>query len=169
MNDNFNELAKKATNARLKQRYLALAHFQDNRSRSDIAIFLKVSRTSVNKWVSQYLKYGIDGLVAKKQSGRPQKLSKNQQQKLSEYIKQGEQSQQGGRLTGSDIQHYILAEFNVEYHLATIYRLLERLGFSWITSRSRHPKQSDETQDSFKKIQNKNDPQHSDANFAGSR
>lgn len=152
MNDNFDELAKKETNASLKQRYLALAHFQDNRSRSDIAVFLKVSRTSVNKWVSQYLKSGIDGLVAKKQNGRPPKLSKSQQKQLSAYIKQKEQSQLGGRLTGIDIQHYILSEFNVEYHLSTVYRLLARLDFSWITSRSRHPKQSEEAQESFKKI-----------------
>ncbi|WP_082798331.1 winged helix-turn-helix domain-containing protein [Vibrio cidicii] len=28
------------------------------------------------------------------------------------------------------------------------------MGFSWITSRSKHPKQSQEAQDDFKKIQN---------------
>nr|WP_155759590.1 winged helix-turn-helix domain-containing protein [Vibrio natriegens] len=32
------------------------------------------------------------------------------------------------------------------------------MGFSWITSRSKHPKQSKQTQDDFKKIQNRNDP-----------
>ncbi|WP_435277206.1 helix-turn-helix domain-containing protein [Psychrobium sp. nBUS_13] len=39
-----------------------------------------------------------------------------------------------------------------------MYRLLHQLGFSWITSRSRHPKQSDEVQETFKKIRNGNDP-----------
>ncbi|WP_102458604.1 winged helix-turn-helix domain-containing protein [Vibrio splendidus] len=32
------------------------------------------------------------------------------------------------------------------------------MGFSWITSRSKHPKQSQQVQDDFKKIQNRNDP-----------
>ncbi|WP_413251636.1 winged helix-turn-helix domain-containing protein, partial [Vibrio natriegens] len=29
--------------------------------------------------------------------------------------------------------------------------LLDHMGFSWITSRSKHPKQSKQTQDDFKK------------------
>ncbi|WP_425610157.1 hypothetical protein [Vibrio splendidus] len=29
---------------------------------------------------------------------------------------------------------------------------------SWITTRSKHPKQSEEAQESFKKIPNRNDP-----------
>jgi len=37
--------------------------------------------------------------------------------------------------------------------------LLHALNFSWITSRSRHPKQSQEIQDDFKKIQNDIDQQ----------
>jgi hypothetical protein len=32
------------------------------------------------------------------------------------------------------------------------------MGFSWITSRSKHPRQSQQIQDDFKKIQNWNDP-----------
>ncbi|WP_424141072.1 helix-turn-helix domain-containing protein, partial [Psychromonas aquatilis] len=42
----------------MKMRLLALAHFQDGHSRTQIAQFLKVSRTSVNKWVSIYLSEG---------------------------------------------------------------------------------------------------------------
>ncbi|EOK5605081.1 hypothetical protein ACM6UC_000979 [Vibrio parahaemolyticus] len=32
------------------------------------------------------------------------------------------------------------------------------MGFSWITSRSKHRKQSQKIQDDFKKIPNRNDP-----------
>ncbi|MXQ71735.1 helix-turn-helix domain-containing protein, partial [Aeromonas caviae] len=40
----------------------SLAHFQEGHSRTDIARFLKVSRTSVNKWVSNFLLHGVAGL-----------------------------------------------------------------------------------------------------------
>jgi transposase len=55
------------------------------------------------------------------------------------------------------VGNYIQDEFSVEYKLKNIYRLLHQLKFSWITSRSWHPKQSKAVQETFKKIQNKND------------
>ena len=113
----FLALAKAETNARKRMRFLALAHFQEGHSRTDIARFLKVSRTSVNKWVSNFL-----------------------------------------RLQGTDIQTYIEREFCVAYELSNVYRLLRELGFSWITSRSRHPKQDGQVQEAFKKLPAGNDP-----------
>ncbi|MBB1368777.1 winged helix-turn-helix domain-containing protein [Pseudoalteromonas sp. SR44-5] len=54
---------------------------------------------------------------------------------------------------GEDIAQYIYEQFNVRYHTDHIYKLLKKLGFSWITSRSKHPKQSEESQEAFKKVQ----------------
>ncbi|MEL0630765.1 helix-turn-helix domain-containing protein, partial [Psychromonas aquatilis] len=54
----FKVLARQQTSLQMKMRLLALAHFQDGHSRTQIAQFLKVSRTSVNKWVSIYLSEG---------------------------------------------------------------------------------------------------------------
>ena len=56
----FNPLAKTHESVRMRLRFLALAHFQEGHSRTAISQFLKVSRTSVNKWISQYHQYGID-------------------------------------------------------------------------------------------------------------
>ncbi|WP_169719646.1 helix-turn-helix domain-containing protein, partial [Psychromonas aquimarina] len=39
-------------------------------------------------------------------------------------------------MTGLDIQAYIQEEFGFHYHLSSVYKLLHKLGFSWITSRS---------------------------------
>ena len=39
------------------------------------------------------------------------------------------------------------------YELSNVYRLLRELGFSWITSRSRHPKQDGQVQEAFKNFQ----------------
>ncbi|MEC6884284.1 winged helix-turn-helix domain-containing protein [Photobacterium piscicola] len=40
----------------------------------------------------------------------------------------------------TDIHAYILKEFDKNYHPDSIYYLLKRAGFSWITSRSKHSK-----------------------------
>ncbi|PAJ73789.1 hypothetical protein CJF42_13745 [Pseudoalteromonas sp. NBT06-2] len=43
--------------------------------------------------------------------------------------------------------------FNINYHPNVIYKLLKSMGFNWITTRSRHPKQSVEVQETFKKFE----------------
>jgi len=150
-NHDFKALAKGQKNVRMKLRFLALAHYQEGHSRYAIAKFLKVSRTSVTKWISQYNKQGLDGLIDKKTTGRPHRLSEQQRHQLSNYISEQAKSEKGGRLVGADIQAYVLKEFGIKYHLSQIYKILKNLGFSWITSRSKHPKQSPEAQEDFKK------------------
>lgn len=147
----FHKLANAETNARMQLRLKALAHFQDGKSKTDIAQFLKVSRTSVTTWINDYLKYGLDGLIEHPRSGRPSQLSKVQLQQLTDYIGEHAKRTTGGRLNGVKVQAYIATHFGTEYKLSNIYRLMHELGFSWITSRSKHPKQSEEAQEEFKK------------------
>jgi transposase len=63
-------------------RYLALLHFTEGYPRSAIANMLKVSRTSVNAWVTHSLTHGISGLDDKHNLGRPAQLSAKQQVSL---------------------------------------------------------------------------------------
>nr|WP_193277924.1 IS630 family transposase [Vibrio navarrensis] len=136
----------------MKMRLLALAHFKEGHSRTQIAKFLMVSRTSVNKWVQTFLQEGLEGLKEKPRTGRPPFLTPEQKERLSQYIKDKADNIQGGRLTGADIHAYIAKEFGQHYHPDSIYYLLDHMGLSWITSRSKHPKQSQEVQDDFKKF-----------------
>ncbi|GIU20028.1 hypothetical protein TUM4636_33690 [Shewanella glacialipiscicola] len=139
-------------------RYLALLHFTEGHSRTAIATMLKVSRTSVNKWVTTYLSQGLSGLDDKPNPGRPPQLSLAQQASLKAFVQQRSLSEQGGRLMAKDLSHFIQSEFGVTFKQANIYRLLHQLGFSWITTRSRHPKQSEAVQEAFKKLPNGSDP-----------
>lgn len=50
MKNTLSSLINSTSNARLRMRYLAVSHFIDGKSRTEIARFLKVSRVSVNKW-----------------------------------------------------------------------------------------------------------------------
>ena len=151
-------LSNKVKDHRMRLRLLAVSYFKSGKNRAEIARMLNISRRIVNTWVTNYLSKGISGLESKKQTGRPSYLSEQEKKKLSLYIKAQSESEAGGRLTGEDIQSYISANFDVNYHPNAIYKLLKSIGFSWITSRSRHPKQSDEVQEAFKKIRNGNDP-----------
>ena len=148
----FKSLILKEKNARMRVRLMALAHIQDGVNRTQAARFLKVSRGSVNKWVQLFISSGIDGLKEKPRSGRPSALSEVQLLQLKEYVITNSIKPTGGRLKALLLVDYINQEFNVLYSIDNVYRLLHQLGFSWITSRSKHPKQDVEAQEHFKKI-----------------
>ena len=122
-------LSRAEPNAPKRLRLLAISHFLEGKSRTQIALNLKVSRRSVNTWVSNYLSSGIEGLEAKKAQGRPCPLSIKQREQLFDYIDKRSRSHQGGRLTGETIRLYIAEQFQITYHPNAIYKLLHLLGF----------------------------------------
>jgi len=63
-----------------------------------------------------------------------------------------QEQRNGGRLRGEDIRLLLKEHFQCDYTLNDVYDLLKALGMSWISSRSRHPKQDIQTQEDFKKF-----------------
>ncbi|MCU8346804.1 winged helix-turn-helix domain-containing protein [Vibrio vulnificus] len=106
----------------------------------------------MNKWVQTFLEEGLEGLQEKPRTGRPAFLNAEQREQLGQYIKARAMDSSSGRLTGNDIHTYIVNEFGKHYHPDSIYYLLNHMGFAWITSRSKHPRQSQQIQDDFKKF-----------------
>ena len=104
-----------------------------------------------------YLDNGLEGLQEKPHSGRPHRLTDEQKSQLKEYVIDAV-NESGGRLQAKVIGFYIESNFNTSYKKSTLYQLLHDMGLSWITTRSKHPKQSVEVQEAFKKISNRNDP-----------
>ena len=167
--DDFKQLAKQTSNGQLRTRYLALYHFKNGETRTQIATYLGVARGSVNTWVSNYLAHGLEGLQSKPSPGRPCQLSVSQREQIAHFIKENAVKKEGGRLIAQDVRQYISDTFQIYYQLRNVYRIMDALGFSWITSRSKHPKQSQQTQDTFKKFPAGNDPSHSRSSSSGSR
>lgn len=154
----FKSLIAKETNGRMRVRLMALSHIKEGANNAQTARNLHISRRIVNDWVKRFYEQGLDGLKEKPRSGRPCNLNEQQLAQLSEYIRNNSVKESGGRLKAQTIVTYIAQEFKVNYTISNVYRLLHQLGFSWITSRSRHPKQSKKIQEDFKKIRNGNDP-----------
>ncbi len=63
-----------------------VSHFVDAKNRAEIASFLKVSRLSLNKWVKAYLDFGIEGLIEKRHTERPSRLTLEQKIQLKKYV-----------------------------------------------------------------------------------
>lgn len=130
---------------------MSIKKFHEGHSKASIARTLNVSRRLVNEWIVKYLSNGFDGLALKVATGRPPLLNDRQKTHLKEYIIANAVKKQGGRLMGKDIQKYIQETYLVTYKIRNIYRLMKELNLVWITSRSKHPKQDLEAQETFKK------------------
>ena len=59
MTQNLSQIIASTKNGKLRIRLLAVSHFIDRQSKTQISKCLKVSRTSVNKWVKAYLDQGL--------------------------------------------------------------------------------------------------------------
>lgn len=59
-NTNLKQFARQQKTIQMKMILLTLDHFKEGKSRTQIAKYLKVSRTSINQWVSVFLEEGLE-------------------------------------------------------------------------------------------------------------
>ena len=118
----------------------------------EIAKLLGYSRRTVQKWIRSYNKKGLEGLQDSPGRGTRCKLNQDQLQWLRQCIEEGPRPEDGICVFhGKDIQKIIKQQFGIDYRLNSIYSLLRRLGYSYVSSRPEHPKGDPEAREAFKK------------------
>lgn len=105
---------------------------KDLYTQESAAQILELTENAITRWVMAYRKGGIDALRVKKAKGAAPKLSKDDFDKLREYVRSGpeECGFDCGAWTCPLVQILIKREFDVKYSLSHIRRILHKLGFS---------------------------------------
>jgi len=147
----FFQFAKRESHPKTRIRFLALGHLQSGKTKNEVAHMFQVSLTALRKWLLRFLSGGIDGLRPKAGKGRKRKLSSEQEEEFRQQVEQLQESLEGGRIRGQDVQVLLKEKFCVDHALPSVYHVLERCGLSWISARSKHPKSNLEAQEDFKK------------------
>ena len=147
----FKALAKKEGNKRIYQRLMMLAHLKEGMSKAQVSRLTFTAPDRVYAWLKRFHEQGIEGLRDKPRSGRPSLLDRSAYDALKQKIEHSQSSLSGGRLRGEDIIQLIKDEWGVNYTLSGIYRLMKAIGMSWVSTRSKHPKQDEQAQQQFKK------------------
>ena len=147
----FVALAKVERNKKIYQRLTILAHLKNGVSKAKISRSLFISSDQISAWLKRFNQNGIEGLKDKPRSGRPRLLESSAHETLKEKIEESQTNLPGGRLRGEDIIKLIHREWGVTYSQSGIYYLMKDIGISWISARSKHPKQDEEAQEQFKK------------------
>ncbi len=151
---NFTKLSRQEKHPEKRVRLIAMAMLKNGSKVGEAAKAVGVERRTVGQWYSRYLENGLDGLKNRPRSGRNPKLSQNNEDEFVQKVLEMQKTRTGGCITGYDIQAMAVSEFGVTYAENSIYKVLDRLGLSWITSRSKHPKADPEAQTAFKKTLN---------------
>ncbi len=148
--DDFESLYKTRGQQKYGIRLLALWKIQSGISETEVCSLLHKTHTTIRRWRKSYEQGGTDCLLNIRPGRGRKALCKNDDQ-LKEDINNLHDQRVGGRVRCQDIVHMVAQKHGVHYSQSGMYKALERLGFSWITSRSKHPKQDPEAQEAFKK------------------
>jgi len=127
------ENAQKKGDFRTINRIIAIIKIAEGYLQKDVAAFLNVSVEAIRIWIKNFLTIGLDGLKAKKNPGRPSKLTKTQKKELCKIIDDGPQKAgfSSACWRSPMIQEVIKDRFNVKYSVYYISELLKNLGYSF--------------------------------------
>jgi transposase len=97
-----------------------------------ISNLLDAPRSCVTEWITNYERYGFDGLLEGYRPGRPAGLTDIQKKELSDIVESGSVSYGflSGVWTAVMIGRVIRNEFGIEYDARHVRRILDDLDFS---------------------------------------
>jgi len=149
--DRLRTLARREARAEQKDRLMVAVLAIERRETADIQRSLCRSRGFVQRWAYAYRDGGIEALRDKPRGGSVAKISGVNAQRLKARLDAGPTEADGVcTLRGKDIQRIAREELGTTVGLSSVYRTLERLGYSCLAPRPRHEKQDLAAQKAFK-------------------
>jgi transposase len=149
---NFVAMSKKEQNPKNRIRLIAMANIQEGKTLKHIAESIKVHWNTIQTWLRNFRNFGIERLYVKRIKVKSTKISKQAETWIVNFLTMLSSDAVGGYITGKQLQLIIAKEFSIKCCLQTIYNTIHRLKFSWISSRSKHPKSDAEIQELYKKF-----------------
>ena len=147
----FFALSKTEPNPRSRTRLLVLAQLAQGRTPAEVAVSFDLHPITVRSLLTRFHQDGLSVIHDREGRGRHTKLPESQHESAKQAILKAQADLGGGRLTALHIQALLKKDYAVEYTHNSVYGLLHRLGLSWISARSSHPKRNQHVQDEYKK------------------
>jgi transposase len=145
------EIERKERDATRSKRLRIIILAMEGWTAPSIAMSLGLSRRDCQEWVRRFNASGLDGLEDRFGGGRETPLTAEQQQQFCQRLENGPTPEDGVcSLRGADFQDILAREFGVVRSLSTVYKLLHRLGYSYLRPRPRHRKADPQVQAAFK-------------------
>jgi transposase len=132
-------LAGKTKDGAQAIRLLALAAVAEGLSRSEAARIGGMKPQTLRLWVQRFNNLGPEGLLNRKSTGRPPKLTLQQKKELGAIVTAGPNLMSDGviRWRLADLVVVIKERFGVEHDEVSVRRILKELGFSYSSGATR--------------------------------
>jgi len=142
-----NQRVRTEPNAKARDRARCVLLAIDGLTAPQVAERVGRSRRFVQRWCYAYRDHGLDGLAVKSRSGRPPRLTPDEQRVFKQRVLDGPTEADGVcTLRGRDFQRILEAEFGKPMSLSGVYDLLHRLNLSVLKPRPRHRQADPEAQ-----------------------
>jgi transposase len=134
------KLRKKINDKQVDKRLRAVQLRGEGKDNHEIAEILETCSDVVSRWVSSYVKGGIEALMPKKHTGRPRNISHEEE---AELLAGFEKSAEAGQIVEvSDIKRAYEEKVGHRIGSGQIYYVLKRHNWRKVKPRSRHPKKA---------------------------
>jgi transposase len=146
-------LACRSKDVNQSRRLLSLAAVRDGMDRGDAAKIGGLDRQTLRDWVHRFNASGPEGLVDNWTEGPKPRLTAEQLARFAQIVEAGPDRARDGvmRWRRIDLKRVIAERFGVDFHERYVGKLLNKLGFSHISARPRHPAQDERIIEAFKK------------------
>ena len=149
--NDFLQLSKTEGNARARIRLLMLHQLSQGHPIATVAENFGYNPRSVYTIRRKYWLHGITSVYDSAGRGRKSLLAEQDIEPFKQAIVEAQQQRGGGRLTAKDIAQIAKEQFNANYTPKAIYPLMKRIGMSWVSARSQHPKADPKVMEAYKK------------------
>ena len=114
------------------RRRLAASLLANGSTCAEIAEMLEVDLSSVKRWKAAWKKGGVEALAAKPHPGRTPRLSPSQKRRLEKFLLRGplKAGYRTDLWTCARVAEVIRKQFDVDYHVDHVGRLLRALGWT---------------------------------------
>ena len=122
-----------ATDAKYRDRCRAILWSAEGKAVPEIAEQLDVHRTTAQRWLKDYLRFGLDGLEIGKSTGRPPKVDQEVEAVILRAVHENplDLGYAFSRWTASTMTAHVARETHVHVHPGTIRRAMKRLQLSY--------------------------------------
>jgi len=146
-------MARRSKDVNQSRRLLSLAAVRDGKDRGEAAKIGGMDRQTLRDWVHRFNAAGPEGLLDNWTDGPKPRLSPVQLAEFAKIVEAGPDRERDGvvRWRRVDLKRVIAEKFGVEFHERYVGTLLEKLGFSHISARPRHPGQDERIVEAYKK------------------
>jgi transposase len=147
------EMISQEKNPKVKDRLRVIYWKFKKHSNAEIARKLGYTSLTVSKWITNWNKYGYEGLLDKKPPGRPSILNIEEQEQIINSVK----NRQQGRITCKILVNVVKNDFEKDISAERIRVLLNKNNMSWKKPKKEDYRKDDEKREAFLKERKKKD------------